>query len=122
MNEQTLRVFLNERVSLEFRGGRTVRVTHNMFHALSLLRPALIDVARHRDTITYGEGSLAAQGAYLPRGMGPMLDVLTVDCQRRGEPSLASLVVTKSGGEVGSAYGSGAAAERGRCYDHWARR
>ena len=121
MTEAGLKVSLNEQVFLDFRGGRTVRVTPNMFQALSRLRPALIDVARRRDTITYGEASLATQNAYLPRGMGPMLDVVTIDCTRRGEPSLASLVVTKSGGEVGSAYGAGAVEERRRCYHHWAK-
>lgn len=96
-----LRVSLEERVRLDFRHGRVVRVTPNMFQALSRLRPFLVGVARRGNATTYAEASAATDGAYLPRGMGPMLDVLTVDCMRRGEPSLAPLVVSKSAGEVG---------------------
>lgn len=117
-----LQVSLDEHVRLDFRGGRTVRVTANMYVALSRLRPALISVARRGDTITYADAAAATEGAYLPRGMGPMLDVVTVDCSRRTEPSLSSLVVTKKAGEVGVAYGSGADVERRRCYDFWSGR
>lgn len=114
-----LQVSLEERVVLDFRGGRIVRVTPNMFQALALLRPFLIEVARRGATTTYAEASDATGSAYLPRGLGPTLDVLTIDCSRRGEPSLAPLVVSKGKGEVGSAYGWGADEDRRQCYEHW---
>jgi len=52
-----------------------------------------------------------------------VLDVLTIDCRNRREPSLAALVVHKGGdGDVGSGFIGDAAAERNECYRHWQER
>lgn len=44
-----------------------------------------------------------------------------IEVARRGEPNLASLVVTGSSGEVGAEYGTNAAGERARLYALWTR-
>ena len=54
-----------EVIELEFRNGRKVRVTEHMFEALTLLRPALIDVARRGGTITYVEAARTTCNAYV---------------------------------------------------------
>ena len=69
--------------------------------------------------MTYGQASTACEGAYIPQGLGPLLDVLSVDCDRRGEPSLAALVVRKDSFEVGDSFVGDAAASRADCYKHW---
>ena len=117
-----LKVREGERLVLAFRGGSVVRVTPRMYEAVARARDELIEVAAAGGTMTYGELARAIEGAYLPRGMGRMLDVLSEDCFRRGEPSLASLVVQKDSGEVGSAFVGQAQAERERCYAYWRHR
>lgn len=96
-----------------------VRVTARMHGALQLLRPALVQAARDRRTLTYGEAAAAAGNAYLARGMGPLLDVVRVDCDRRNEPPLDALVVRTAEGEVGQARLGDAEAERQAVYTHW---
>lgn len=44
------------------------------------------------------------------------MDILSIDCQRRGEPSVAALVVRKDK-EVGYAFVGGPALTRQACYD-----
>ena len=113
------RVGLDELVHLDFRPSRPVRVTPNMHAGLVPLRQALIAAAAAGCTMTYGEASEASGRAYLPRGMGRMLDVVTEDCRRRDEPSLAALVVRKDEGEVGEAFIGNAGAERQACWTYW---
>jgi hypothetical protein len=108
-----------EVLELEFRNGREVRVTDHMFEALRLLRPALIDVARRAGTITYLEAARKTCNAYVPNGLGPLLDVLTIDCFRREEPSLAPLVVRQDDCEVGDAFVGDPVAGRAECYEYW---
>ena len=72
-------------------------------------------------TTTYGELVSDLSLPYMARGLGPLLDLLGVDCERRDEPNLASLVVTGRSGEVGAEYGTGAAEERARVYAFWTR-
>lgn len=103
-------------------GGSEVNVTPHMFAALQRIRPALIATAQARSITTYGLLSDATGAPYTAQGWGPALDVLSVDCAERGEPSLASLVVRKREGEVGSAFVGDAAAERMRCWAFWAAR
>jgi hypothetical protein len=64
-----------------------VHVTQRMYDSLCVLRPALISVARERTTITYS-GACQAMGAFRPQSMGRLLDVLSLDCERRGSPLL----------------------------------
>jgi hypothetical protein len=100
--------------------GTTVGVTDHMIAALERMRAALITCALRGTTLTYSELVLATGRAYNRRQFGLALDVLTIDCQNREEPSLAALVVHKGGdGDVGSGFIGDAAAERSECYQHW---
>ena len=55
----------------------------------------------------------------LPRHMGPLLSMVGHDCAARGEPSLASLVVSAATGEVGTRDESWAPPERLACWARW---
>jgi hypothetical protein len=103
------------------RAGGTVRVTPLMARVLPTLREVLVDVARRRATITYGELATALEHAYLQQGLGPVLDVLAVDCTRRGEPRLDALVVTRGRGEVGNGFAGDAVRDREACWTLWSR-
>ncbi len=103
------------------RAGRPVRVTPLMGQVLPRLREVLVGVAGRRATITYGELSAALDHAYLQQGLGPVLDVLAVDCARRGEPRLDALVVRRAGGEVGPGFDGDAARDRQACWSFWSR-
>jgi hypothetical protein len=115
----SMKIKAGETLTLDFRNDMKVRVTDHMLHALTLLRPALIEVARHGGTMTYGEASSVMNRAYAPNGLGRALDALSIDCERRGEPSLAALVVHKDSGEVGSSFVGEPAAARSECYQRW---
>jgi hypothetical protein len=95
-----------------------VHVTERMYHSLCVLRPALISVASQRTTITYS-GACQAMGAFRPQSMGRLLDVLSLDCERRGEPSLASLVVNMNTGDTSGEFIGDAIGERQDCYEFW---
>jgi hypothetical protein len=63
-------------------------------------------------------------GCTVRRGSGRALDLLSWDCERRGEPSLACLFVRQSDGEVGSGFGGTleeAEACCTECFNRWAR-
>lgn len=106
-------------LKIDFRN-TTVNVTPHMIEALERMRAALITVAQLQATTTYKALSAATGGAYPARGFGKALDVISVDCQVRGEPSLASLIVHTGGDhEVGSGFIGDAVAERDECYRHW---
>lgn len=113
-----LRLRRGERIDV---GGRGRSVTDLAFETLPRVRQHLTEVARSRGTTTYGELVSDLSLPYMARGLGPLLDLLGVDCERRDEPNLASLVVTGSSGEVGAEYGTGAAEERARVYAFWTR-
>ncbi|MEE6295314.1 hypothetical protein [Georgenia wangjunii] len=115
----SLRVAVDEDVVIEFRPGATVRVTPHMHQALSRMRAVLIATARARATTSYGSLMEATGKPYLPQGLGRVLDVLTMDCARRGEPSLAALVVRRAEREVGDGFTGDAGAERAACWQHW---
>ncbi|WP_051281053.1 hypothetical protein [Actinomyces slackii] len=95
------------------------RLTSRMARAVVLSRSVLIDVAQHREVITYGELSQSIDGAVLARHMGPLLHMISHDCEARGEPDLASLVVSASTGEVGTPDGSWAVPQRRACWEYW---
>ena len=101
--------------------GRTVTVTPTAFAWLPRVRDRLVEAARAGETVTYGELREELGLPYLVQGMGRLLDLVSEDCGRRGEPSLASLVVNAGTGEVGAAFGGDAAAERARvrAHRHW---
>lgn len=112
----SLMLRLGEKVDMK---GRRMTVTPKAFDALPKMRDHLIEVARRGETTTYGNlvGDLALP--FLPRGLGRPLDLLSEDCFRRNEPSLAALVVSDSTGEVGSDFGGDPLAEREAVYNYW---
>lgn len=106
---------LGEEVEMK---GRRMTVTPNAFHSLPRVRDHLIEVARAGDKITYGRLVAELELPYLPLGLGRLLDLLSSDCFRRQEPSLAALVVSDSTGEVGSDFAGNAVSGRDALYAH----
>ncbi len=104
-----------EKVSMK---GRTITVTDTAFECLPRVRDRLVEAARARETVTYGELREELQLPYLVQGMGRLLDLLSEDCFRRGEPSLASIVVNASTGEVGEDFAGDPRAERTSVFEH----
>ncbi|AZS07931.1 hypothetical protein PBI_GRAY_78 [Gordonia phage Gray] len=75
---------------------RSKRATAYQVQLVPVVRAVLIDTARRQTTITYGELCHAIQ-AFSPRSVGGLLDTVWLDCIKRGEPSLANLVVGTNG-------------------------
>ncbi len=109
MNDVGLKLRLGEKVAMK---GRIITVTETAFGCLPGVRDHLIEVARSGSTMTYGDLRSDLGLPYRPQGMGRLLDLLSEDCFRRGEPSLASIVVSGSTGEVGSDFDGDPEAER----------
>ena len=99
--------------------GRTVTVTDLAAETLPWVRAYLIGVARAGGTVTYGEVRDDLELSYMARGMGRLLDLLSADCIRRDEPSLAALVVSGSTNEVGDDFDGDPVAERAALYEYW---
>lgn len=97
-----------------------IRLSDRVARTVMRCRPVLIDVARNREVITYGELSESIDRSVLPRHMGTLLHMIGHDCAARGEPSLAALVVRAGTGEVGTRDASWAEPERLACWRHWA--
>jgi hypothetical protein len=97
-------------------------VTPTAFAWLPRVRDRLVEAARARETVTYGELREELGLPYLVQGMGRLLDLVSEDCARRGEPSLASVVVNASTGEVGHDFAGDPGAERAAVFGHrdWA--
>jgi hypothetical protein len=87
--------------------------------SVTAMRATLIDEARARATVTYGELVRDLALPVAPTGLGRLLELLSEDCARRGEPTLAAIVVTQSTGEVGHGYGAGARSDRAALYRYW---
>jgi alkylated DNA nucleotide flippase Atl1 len=105
--------------SLE-RGEGRIRVSERDVRAVAAMREYLIVEARDGSTVTYGE-LVRDLGLSTPaRGLGRLLVLLSEDCARRGEPTLAAIVVTRATGEVGDGYGQGASEDQRALYAHWA--
>lgn len=100
-------------------GDRMRRLTARLAQATNAARSVLIEVAQHREVITYGELSDSIGRSVLPRHMGPLLSMIGHDCAARGEPSLASLVVSSVTGEVGTGDASWAPPQRLACWATW---
>jgi hypothetical protein len=98
---------------------RRIHVSERDVESVALMRAMLIEEARARATVTYGELVRDLALPTSPKGLGRLLDLLSEDCTRRGEPTLAAIVVTATTGEVGRGYGDGAAADRDALYRHW---
>lgn len=103
-------------------GERMFTLTPRLAEATVRAREVLIDVASHREVITYGELSEAISGIVLPRHMGPLMHMLGHDCLERDEPMLPSLVINRAKGEVGSADDAWAPPERAACWSFWSPR
>lgn len=99
--------------------GRTVTVTKVQAAVGQCVRDELIERAKRRRKVTYGELKHATGLSHPPNGMGRLLDVISEDCRLRGEPSLAPLVVNSKTGEVGADYEGAPMRERQRVYDYW---
>ena len=117
-SEDTAHLELGERIESK---GKTLRVSQLDMDSVVSMRPALIRVAQERTTITYGMLKTKAALPHMPTGMGRLLDLTKVECERRGEPDLAALVVNAQTREVGDMYGTGAVGEREQVYQHWSR-
>ncbi|NHA70114.1 hypothetical protein [Phycicoccus flavus] len=96
--------------------GKTYTVSTTAMACLPRVRIYLIGLARAGETTTYLDLKRDLDLPYAVNGLGWLLDVVTEDCRRRGEPSLASLVVTAGTGEVGADYPGEAAVERSKVY------
>ena len=95
------------------------RLTPRLAQATNAARSVLIEVAQHREVITYGELSDSIGRSVLPRHTGPLLSMIGHDCAARGEPSLASLVVSAATGEVGTRDETWAPPQRLACWAVW---
>ena len=100
-------------------GDRMRRLTPRLAQATNAARSVLIEVAQHREVITYGELSDSIGRSVLPRHTGPLLSMIGHDCAARGEPSLASLVVSAATGEVGTRDETWAPPQRLACWAVW---
>ena len=100
-------------------GDRMRRLTPRLAEATNAARSVLIEVAQHREVITYGELSEAIDGLVLPRHMGPLLHMLGHDCRLRDEPLLPALVVSAATGEVGTSDSAWASPARRACWMRW---
>lgn len=71
------------------------------------MQDILVQYARQKKTITYGELSTLIQTIYLPAysyGMAGMLDEISLENETVGKTPLAVLVVRKSDGRPGSGF------------------
>lgn len=98
---------------------RRLHVSAQDVDAVARMREVLVPEARAGARMTYGELVREAELPYPPRRLGRLLILLDEDCVRRGEPTLASIVVTQATGEVGDGYGDDAAADRAALYAFW---
>jgi hypothetical protein len=98
--------------------GRTLTVTEVALDCLPRVRDHLIEMAKAGQTVTYGDLRRELELPYPTNGLGRLLDLLSADCFRRREPSLASLVVNATTGEVGSDFDGDAVAERAMVFKH----
>lgn len=99
--------------------GRTVNVDDTMLTAIARARAALIVVAQNRRTITYKALDAAMDRLLGYRNLGDMLDILSEDCFRRNEESLAGLVVRSDTHEVGDGYVGAPREDRSKVHDQW---
>jgi hypothetical protein len=87
-------------------------------------RSALIIAAKRRTILTYAElgEALDESGVYLRNQLRHVLDDLSADCDERGEPSLAALVVKKNELKPGAGWSDGSvgwAVEVQKVFKHW---
>jgi hypothetical protein len=100
---------------------RRFHVRPSDLESVARMRDYLADAARAGETVTYGELVRETHLPVPPKGLGRLLVLLSEDCARRGEPTLAAIVVTAATREVGDGYGPGADEDRGALYRYWRR-
>lgn len=117
-HEMSLMLKMGERFEMK---GRTLTVTPTAFECLPRVRTILIEAARSGETVTYSEMHDQLDLPYAVNGMGRLLDLLSEDCIRRREPSLAAIVVNATTGEVGEDFAGDPVAERALVFAqrHW---
>ena len=119
MTLTTNRYTIGDTIEFPWRPWRSVTINPRVTEVLARLRAATIIAARFRSTITYKDAELAIDHLYPARGLAQLLDLLSYDCEARGEPSLAALVVNTGTGEVGRGFGGDPEQARQACYRHW---
>jgi hypothetical protein len=115
-------IFPGKVITIPWRPNRPVTVNERMYEAALRLRPALIVTAMHRSTLTYRDVKVVIDDLYNPQGLGPLLDLISLDSQERGEPSLAALVVRADTGECGDGFVGKPGVAREECYKYWSAR
>ncbi len=88
-----LTLTLGERIAVK---GSTLTVTVKDVLWLPSVRQWLIELARRGETTTYGDLKASIGLPHAAHGLGRLLDLVSEDCARRGEPDLAALVTTKA--------------------------
>lgn len=101
-------------------GGRETKVTATDLQWVPEIRARLIEAAERRQKITYKDLKADVGFPHLERGVGRLLDLITIDCWRRGEPTLASIAVNGKTGEVGELDWDDVEDERNDLFDWWA--
>jgi hypothetical protein len=99
--------------------GRNVTVTPLDATSVESIRGVLVALAKRSGTTTYGDLKVAAGLPHPATGLGRVLDLVRLDCERRGEPPLDALVVSQQTGEVSDGHGPRAGAQRDAVYRHW---
>jgi hypothetical protein len=112
-----LKLQAGETISVPWR--RPVKVTPRLAETVPLARAALLLVAQLGRTVTYKQLSVAVDRRYSPRSLGNVLDLVSVDCRLRHEPSLAALVLRGDTNEPGDGWIGDAQAEQKLCFEHW---
>lgn len=98
-------ITVGETLTFRWRPGFTVDVDERMIAALSKARAALIAIAYTGRTITYkGLEKAIEDSRFNYRNFRGLLDVISLDCERRGEDSLAALVIRGDTKEVGDGF------------------
>src|SRR4051794_24780498 len=105
-------------ITVHWRKAKPIKVTDRLYEAVLRMRSALIVAAKRRSTLTYSEVAAAIDNLFSQRNLTKALDLLAYDCVKRGEPSLASLVVTKLDGETSTGYVGNPGPVRENCYAH----
>lgn len=102
-----MELVVGEQPEFKWRRELEVIVTEERLMTVALARAAVAAIAVIGQTITYGELAKALDDRFNYRNPGVILDLLSLDCIRRGEPSLAALVVQASSGRPGDGYADG---------------
>lgn len=99
--------------------GRDVHVSENDLIWLPRIRQRLIAVAQDAETITYRDLKSDVGFPHAPSAVGRLMDLISADCGRRDEPSLAAIAVNSVTGEVGDDFDGDPAAERANVFEMW---